>query len=521
MTCPQFALLPIDDRPPNFQFPRWLARVGDFDLELPPKRTLGRYLKPGDPDELWSWLRDASRFADTAIVSCDMLAYGGLVASRTNDVSLDDALRRMGRLRELKARTPRLRVYAFAVIPRLGLTVSSPERARLGPALARYGELSGAVEPLSETDAAELAELTATLPREVISAHGEMRRRNLAANKRLVGLVAEGAVDFLVLAQEDAPPTGPHIAEQAELASEAQRLGVSDSARIYPGTDETGIALLARAAGDALPAKVTVYVHGSTPHGAACVALFEDRPLGLTIGGQIEGVGMEIATTEEEADIVLAFHAPNVPKQTDINCVIAESAPSAEFIAHVGEMARAGKDVALADVAYCNGADPGLVAALASQRLLPHLAAFAGWNTSGNTIGTALAQAMMRRTARAIQADSWRMHTHAIRAHVEFLFERLVDDYGYQTVVRREAYQFARETLGEFPLNLRRGYRRATAFIQERLDPLARQLFHDHFEGEVVDGRRIVELRELRIWLPWPRLFEVEVEASIGTEEAI
>jgi hypothetical protein len=520
MMPPQFALLPLDDRPPNLQFPRRLARVGDLGLTLPPKRLLGRYLKLGETEGLWLWLCDAASTADSLIVSCDMLAYGGLVASRTSDVSLDNAVRRIERLRELKARAPRLRVYAFAVIPRLGLTVSSSERARLGPALARYGELNHRVEPLDETDAAELAQLSATLPREVIAAHEEMRRRNLAVNKRLLALVAEGAVDFLVFAQEDAPPSGPHVAEQAELAGEAQRLGVSDLLRIYPGTDETGITLLARAAGEALGTKVPVYVLCGTPGGDACVALFEDRPLGLTIGGQIEGIGMEVAGTEDEADIVLAFHAPNVPKQTDITCVVAESAPSADFIAHIVDMLRAGTRVALADVAYCNGADPGLVAALASHRLLPHLAAFAGWNTSGNTIGTALAQAMMRQTARAVQPESRPRHARVTRAHVEFLFERLVDDYGYQTVVRREAYEYARETLGEFPLNLRRGHRRATEFVRERLEQLARQLFRDHFEGEVVDGRRIVDLQGLRIKLPWPRLFEVEVEARIELEEA-
>jgi len=47
---------------------------------------------------------------------------------------------------------------------------------------------------------------------------------------------------------------------------------------------------------------------------------------------------------------------------------------------------------------------------------------------------------------------------------------------------------------------------------------LARRLFAEHFAGAEVDGRRIGELCDLRVRLPWPRLFEVEVEARIALE---
>jgi len=518
MKRPAFALLPLDDRPPNLQFPRRLAAVGGISLRLPPKRLLGRYLTPGDCEGVWHWLEDAARDTDGVVISCDMLAYGGLVASRTTRVSATDTASRVARLRELKRRSPHLRIYAFAVIPRLGVTVSSPELAKLGPMLARYHELRHRPD-LDQAQSDELARLVRELPSQAIADHDDMRRRNLEVNKRLIALAGEDVVDFLVLAQEDAPPTGPHVAEQKELVAEARARGVAHRVRIYPGADETGIALMARAAGEAVGANPTVYPLCGTPGGTECVALFEDRPLGLTIGGQIEGIGLDVAETEEDADIVFAFHAPHLPKQTDISCVIEASAPDPEFVKHLADIARGGKAVALADVAYCNGADPALVSALAAEKTLSHLAAFAAWNTAGNTIGTALAQAALRRIGRTVRGRVGRSSAGAERAHIEFLFERLVDDYGYQTVVRPDAYRFVREVLGEGPLNLRRGRRRAAEYVRGKLEPLARQLFAEHFEGEEVDGRSIAALRGLKIKLPWPRLFEVEVEARIALDQ--
>ena len=510
MSGPVLALLPLDDRPPNLQFPRRLAAIAGLRLRLPPRRLLGRFLRPGDTDALWAWLEDAARGAAAVVVSCDMLAYGGLVGSRTTEVTRRAAIERVRRLRDLRRRFPHLRIHAFAVIPRLGLTVSSPELATLGPALARCQELRHR-PALDAQEAQELAGLGATLPRALVERHAAMRRRNLAANKALVELVREGAVDFLVLAQEDAPTSGPHVAEQGELAAEAQRLGVASSVRIFPGADEQGMVLLARAAGEVLGVSAAVYPLYGTPGGADSVALFEDRPLRMTVAGQVEAAGLRVAPGEEGADVILALHSPPTPAQADINHISPASAPRPPFVAHAAGLARGGKPVALADVAYCNGADPALIAALGEHRVLPHLAAFAGWNTAGNTVGAALAHAALR-----IMGEHGRAGGRSLRAHLEFLFERLVDDYAYQSVVRADAYRFTREHLGTYPLHLRHGRRRALAYVRERLSNLAPELFARHFEGEAVAGRRVRELRDLRVRLPWPRLFEVEVEAGIA-----
>jgi len=62
----------------------------------------------------------------------------------------------------------------------------------------------------------------------------------------------------------------------------------------------------------------------------------------------------------------------------------------------VADLLEAGRRVAVADCAHPNGADPALVRAL--QVVVggewERLSGYAGWNTAGNTIGTAVAHGL-------------------------------------------------------------------------------------------------------------------------------
>ena len=62
---------------------------------------------------------------ERALVSVDMLAYGGLVASRTAGCTTEQALARLDVLKTLqRSGTP---VVAFAVLPRLSLRTSEAQ----------------------------------------------------------------------------------------------------------------------------------------------------------------------------------------------------------------------------------------------------------------------------------------------------------------------------------------------------------------------------------------------------------
>ena len=60
-----------------------LGDIAGVDVLTPPRPALGKFLTPGDTDAIWAWLlspRTDRAFA--YVLSTDMLAYGGLIASR-------------------------------------------------------------------------------------------------------------------------------------------------------------------------------------------------------------------------------------------------------------------------------------------------------------------------------------------------------------------------------------------------------------------------------------------------------
>jgi len=53
------------------------------------------------------------------VVSADMIAYGGLIASRTNDTPYDLAQRRIRALEDIRKAVPKVKFYVFSSITRL------------------------------------------------------------------------------------------------------------------------------------------------------------------------------------------------------------------------------------------------------------------------------------------------------------------------------------------------------------------------------------------------------------------
>jgi hypothetical protein len=162
------------------------------------------------------------------------------------------------------------------------------------------------------------------------------------------------------------------------------------------------------------------------------------------------------------------------------------------------EALRAELPVGVADLAYCNGGDPALIAALEEGGALPNLSAYAGWNTAANTLGTVIAQLCLTLCA---PGDTGPNHT----AQRRFLTERLIDDYGYQTLVRPQAAEQARARHAD-PFNLGEAAEPLQAVISEALLPLAHR-----YASQVSDSKKA---ESVRISLPWRRLFEIEVETG-------
>lgn len=514
-------LVPIDDRPAVSQFAVMIGAVADHKVILPPRELLGRFTTPGDAERLQEWLRtqDYSK-TDALIISVDMLAYGGLVASRAPQAKLEDARQRLEFFRWFKQRHPRVPVYAFNALMRVAPTAAAASRTWHAE-LARWSELKDRVPKTKDAKlAAELEQLEQRLDPSVKEDYLSARRRDLQINLAMLDLVHEGVVDSLILLQDDARLYGLHRQEQEVVRARLRELGLAGRVPIYNGTDEGALTLVSRAVLDKFRRKVRVAVVYSSEKGRKVVAPYEDHPLEFTVESQIRAAGGEVVNYKEEHDYTLYV---NVPETSEKEFEL--------FTKVLIDEIKSGRAAALADVLFPaphhSGADERLVAALTREKLVDKLAGYAAWNTAGNTLGTAVPHANLRVFFRKLNDRADRA-ARATAAHLAFLLHRFAGDYIYHDIVRPEINRELRKNPQEPTDELTPDTQaRVNKEVEAKLKPLVEKFFAEHFQGRThtlafYNGVRrtvtITGLRDLKIYLPWPRTFEVLIDYKFDYE---
>jgi hypothetical protein len=502
------ALIPLDDRPCNVRFPQQIAEIGGTDLITPRQELLGRFNDAGQPDEIAEWLRGIHR-VECLIVSVDMLAYGGLVASRRPEVTTEQALARLQVLKEWHTENPTVPIYAFNILRRLAITMDGDNAVDNYYNIMRYARLADEAERFdSEHLRSEFEKVTAQIPPQLLADYIASRQRNHAINGCMIDFLADGVFDYLLITQEDATEFGLHRQEQDELLKYAAEREVTERMSLHPGADEAALTLLARHWNTG----VSFRVHWSNLEDAGRIAPFEDRPYDLALRQHIaamKGLWQDDASGSAP-DFELFVNAPVGGSQKDED----EAARAQRvvrlqpFIEELLAATEARIPVALCDVAFPNGADNALLTELEKRGVLGKITVFGGWNTAGNTTGTVLAQcAALKRT----QPASARKQSELLSR--QFTFERLVDDWYYQAQVRGKVERSAREQ-GISPLNMNDPVGEPTeeaatveALTRRELRGFAQLLAKRHFD---------VSIRKSDITLPWSRTFEADVRIKLA-----
>ncbi len=546
------ALLPLDDRPLNTKLVRLLGRMVDYEITLPPAEIIGHFDEPGDSEALVQWLQTVAPETDTVLVSLDMLAYGGYVASRQPHVRTDAALQRLDLLSRLRETAPDHTVYALATIP-------SPEGMPLvghdvgeSRAIARHAELQAAAsegEQGGESEAAdEMAHLRASVSADFWSHFHEMRRRNLDLNLKAAELAAEGVLDFLVVAQESGSPVGPHLDEAEELLELVADRGASDSVAVVDGYSQGAAVLLARFVHthmETSPAIATVY---SSPPGA----LPADATNGVlteSVRSQIVALGASEVDEPADADVCLYVNTP-------AGLPLAEAAPGTkvfderkhalhQFALNLSGWVASDRLAALADAAFPSAADEALMRALHEVKVdLTRLGGFAARETPGASVGTALAHICLRRIAlrdkgafdlaQAVGDLRPMRYLELLdslidseRAHIRLLFGRFVEDYLFQSRVKERAASYLADLIANSPISLAEIPNSADQFVRTALSRAAGEFYIEHFlgrqavaigRGDHRSGLMLCELEEARVQLPWRRLGEVDVDLDFDIQ---
>jgi hypothetical protein len=514
-------LVPIDDRPAVGQFAQMVGKIADHRVTTPPREMLGRFTTPGDPARIEQWLRaqDYSK-TDAIVISVDMLAYGGLVASRRYGVTFDEAKKRLEFFRWFKQKYPGAPVYAFSTVMRVAPTASA-ETLGVHDKLARWAELKDRVPKTSDQELrAELDQLSRELGPKVIEEYLAARDRNLRINLAMLDLVKAGVVNEMILLQDDARAFGLHRQDQAALKDRLRQLGLESRVPIYNGADEGSISLVSRAILDKFLYKLRVAVIYSSEKSRDVIAPFEDHPLQYTVESQIRAAGGVPVSEYDKSDYTLFVNAPGTSEEEfDL------------FLKKLFKELRAVRYVALADVLFpkphYSGADERVIAALKRENLLDRLAGYAAWNTAGNTLGTVIPHANMRVFYKTKLNDGVERTSRAEAAHLEFLLHRYVGDYLYHDIVRFDVNRRLREESNDgaasFQLTPDK-YERVNREVEQRLRAEIEKFFDENFRNRAYtlayynNVKRAITLnalKDLKIYLPWPRAFEVVVEYKL------
>ena len=497
------AYIPLDERPVNLVFPQALAKsTPEITLRIPSAGLLGSKKRPADLVGLWNWLEGALSEADYLLCSLDMLFYGGIVPSRLHQQNKKQAQAHLHRLERLKERYPDIHIFAFNLIMRVPAYNSGDEEPdyykHYGESIFRWGWLKDQISrgQGGEQERKELSEVMAFIPEEVKGDYLKRRELNHFVNSEAIKLVERGIIDFLVIPLDDCAEYGFSAAEQRQLLRYVEQGTLQQRIHIYPGADEVGSTLLCRIYNQIKGAKPRIFVRYSSTMGPQIIPRYEDRPLGESIKSQITVCGGVMVESSLEADLVLMVNSPTLNHGTmqEASRAVLDKDTSyysfrnlREFVESTSYYLSAGKKVALADVAFGNGADHELMQMLGSVDLLGKLHSYAAWNTPGNTIGTVLAHSLIQlRAPRAPGQLS------------KFVLDRYLEDWGYQALVRSALIPYA-EGSGANYFDL--GDKQPQ--IQETALDLLQNFILTHL-GALKD---VYSLES--VYFPWNRLFEI------------
>jgi len=499
----RITFLPLDERPCNFRFPSMMSEENpDFILLTPDKKILGDKKRPADFNEVKKYLLLNAAESDYAVISADMLLYGGIVPSRLHNLCKSELTERLNVIDEMKKINPALKIYAFSLIMRCPQYSSDDEEptyyGEVGKEIFRLGEALDKKEKNKSDNGNDdlilnLREKTAYCIEDFLS----RRRANLAMNERIIDLVGS-VIDFLIIPQDDSSVYGFTAKDQNEVRKYIKATGKELKVYMYPGADEVGMTLLSRAVNDINGKRPLVGIEYSSVTGATVVPLYEDRIVGETVKYQITAAGCVCCADPFRADINLLLNTPSsgmvsadkindLRREYDIERNIIEFSEKAEYYVSIG------KNVVIADIAYVNGGDTELIKLLSGKNILFKLGGYAGWNTSSNTLGTAIAEGVF-----------YNYYGNTI-AHKKFISLRYFEDAGYCSFVRQ---YMCGNVLPELKLNyFDSGDKRGK--VSERVkEEIVKYI--SIIAPEVNSAAEISDA-----YMPWKRMFEVGLEVEL------
>lgn len=494
--------IPLDERPCNTIYPIDAMKLAEgVEVSHPHVNILGNKKTPGNNKEIKNFLLEETKDADAIILSTEMLVYGGLVPSRLHHLDRERIHEYKSTIEQLRNRNKDVKIYVSNLImrtPRYSSNDEEPEYyGEYGEQIFKYGWLKDQSNrgEIKEEGKIELEDLAKVIPDEVIEDYEKRRHFNVEVNKANVELLAENIIDFLVIPQDDAAEFGYTAMDQKEVFKKLKQERLKD-VMIYPGADEVGFTLLARAYQEFHDLRLKIYPYYSSTYGPYIIPNYEDRPINETLKAHIMASGSELVYTKEEADIVLAYNTPGKKMQeawdqfnkNEVTYSSYRHMPT--FLNKIKGFLDDDIPVIIADSAYSNGGDSELIELLDSNNLYTRLLNYKAWNTNGNTVGSALSSGVL-----AYQSNKK-------EELLSNLFLHFYEDFIYQSIVRMDVTENDLPDLGLNYFDLKDKKEIVTKIVKDKMLKEAKKYLTQTDE---------IEKYDIEVDFPWNRMFEVSI----------
>jgi hypothetical protein len=499
-------MVPLDDRPVTYLLPQLIARIAGCEAMMPPRNLMGSLKQSANLDAIFNWIDNAlsTNKIEAVFVCADTLIHGGLINSRRSTETHKELQTRLNQMASWKKKAPQTPVFVQSSIMRISDNHDNVEEKEYW---ARYGReiftwstnLHRLANDRTITEGV-VKESEMRIPEAIRQDYLATRFRNFQINQNLIDLVKSGHFARLIFSLDDSGEFGLNVLEQEKLNSRLKYSNLTERAFSYAGADEVLCSMFAYwLAQTKIAAPPAAQVFYALPATEFCLSRYEGQSVGNSVRAQMKACGIKAIDADSDRNLSASFHVVIhggengqgdhilLPGHQDLRAIDTREAVAATLAI----LEQSTLPCVLCDVAYANGADPLLIEKLLEHpKLLAKLCGYAGWNTSGNTLGSALAMAVACWFKEFGQGHGCDPISDTSQALKEAICIRLGDDWAYQTQVRKNLSVISRPHL------------------QEQMRPYLRRI------EEAIGSQFSYE----NVSFPWQRAFEVEISKS-GSRE--
>ncbi|MCI5745572.1 MAG: DUF4127 family protein [Erysipelotrichaceae bacterium] len=428
--------IPLDERPCNYDFPYLMFKGEEFDIVRVPTQYMGLKKKPGDVKKIQEFFENECKDAYAAIVSIDTLIYGGIVPSRLHYFTFDEVSKRLDVLLKVKEANPNIKIYAYSLVMRCPCYDDDDEEPFYYQQYGLKLHTKKAIEHKMKVNVATKEEINyyqnVKIPKEYEDDYSFRREINTAITCKVVELVRDNIISFLIVPQDDSAPYGYTALDQMKVRKVVDENHLQLKVLTYPGADEVSNTLFARMLNEYYHQKPLVYVMYPSDECKNVIPCAEDRPLDISVRSQIIASGCLMCDNIDDASLILAINAPTKNMISSqfrddsdyFGYVVGRNL--VEFVTRIEYLVKnEHRALTVCDIGYCNGSDPAFIKLLDQKKLYMDLAGYASWNIPCNSLGTALPMGIRY------------IYPHNKESFDDFLMHRYVEDIGYSCLARK------------------------------------------------------------------------------------